>query len=23
MDFAAKMSGCRIFSKVDLLQGYH
>ncbi len=23
MDFAAKMSGCRIFSKVDLCKGYH
>jgi hypothetical protein len=23
MDFAAKMSGRRIFSKVDLLKGYH
>ncbi len=23
MDFAAKMSGCRIFSKVDMRKGYH
>jgi hypothetical protein len=23
MDFAEKMSGCRIFSKVDLRKGYH
>ncbi len=23
MDFAAKVSGCRIFSKVDLRKGYH
>jgi hypothetical protein len=23
MDFVAKMSGCRIFSKVDLRKGYH
>jgi hypothetical protein len=23
MDFAAKMSGCRFFNKVDLRKGYH
>jgi len=23
MDFAQRMSGCRVFSKIDLRKGYH